>query len=647
MSRNLVGDVSQAAPDWATLIVEGIDEALFSVDSNWRLTYLNSKAVALFDRSRDALLGMVLWDALPNVMGTRVEQLYRRAVAEQVPQHLEDFSHANQAWYDVWAYPIPQGLIIFFKDITERKQFEQSLQDSETRFRVLSESSFEGIVLHQNGIIIEANQRAVQMHGYNHLEEFIGQPLAHLVAPESLEDVQQRVAEGFDGAHEAVGLRKDGSRFLMERRGQSIIYHGQPTRVVALRDITERKQAEATLQQTQAQLHQAQKMESIGRLAGGIAHDFNNLLTIIMGYTTFVLEELHEGDAMASDVMVIQDAAQRAASLTRQLLAFSRQQVLEPRVLNLNTVVANMDMLLQRLIGKDIDLISALDPQLHYVLADPNQIEQVILNLAVNARDAMPDGGQLTLETANVDLDAQYRAAGHAEVKTGPYVMLAVSDTGFGMNQVTQQHIFEPFFTTKAPGQGTGLGLATVYGIVKQSNGYIWVYSEPGVGTTFKMYLPQVTDVASEQSYDVPSLHVASSHALPAEPTSGHGRAVLVVEDESGISDLILRVLGEAGYTTLHAPHGNAALDLLESRAGRVDLVLTDIIMPQMGGRELIAHVQHRWPRVAVLCMSGYTDRAIVRHGFLLSCQAFLQKPFTPAALLRRVHEVLHSTSGK
>jgi signal transduction histidine kinase len=388
-------------------------------------------------------------------------------------------------------------------------------------------------------------------------------------------------------------------------------------------DITERKRLER-------QFFQAQKMEAVGRLAGGVAHDFNNLLTVINGRTHLALQRLGPGHPLAADLDEIGKAGMQATAVTRQLLAFSRRQVLAPRVLDLNAIVAELEPILRRLIGEDVELVTALEPGLRRIEADPTQIQQVVVNLAVNARDAMPHGGTLTLETASVVLDEAY-ARRRIAVRPGAYVMLAVTDSGAGMDPETQARIFEPFFTTKEQGKGTGLGLATVYGIVKQSGGFIWVYSEPGRGSTFKVYLPQQTgDAAAAERLD----------RSPAVRRRGH-ETILLVEDAPMVRALAREVLERSGYVVLEAARGAEALQVSARHAGRIDLLLTDVVMPGMNGRELAERLRAERPGTRILYMSGYTEHAIVHQGVLSSGMQFFPKPFTPDALAEKVREVL------
>jgi two-component system, cell cycle sensor histidine kinase and response regulator CckA len=389
---------------------------------------------------------------------------------------------------------------------------------------------------------------------------------------------------------------------------------------VVILDTTERKQLEE-------QLLQSQKMEAVGRLAGGVAHDFNNILTAIKSYSELLIEDMSAGRGRVEDVQEIREAADRAATLTRQLLAFSRQQMLRPRVLDLNTTVRDLKNMLDRIIGADIELNTRLAPDLGMLTADPGQIEQILMNLVVNARDAMPEGGRVDIETANVELDGDYSRT-HAATPAGPYVMLAVSDTGLGMSRETQKRMFEPFFTTKEKGQGTGLGLSTVYGIVKQSGGSIWVYSEPARGTTFKIYLPRVS---------------ASVERLPSAVSgNGHGHeTILLVEDEDSVRAVASRVLRRNGYTVIEASNGIEALRECEERGTDVDLIITDIVMPEMGGFELANRVRRARPEARILFTSGYTEDAVLRRSFVEPGEAFLEKPFTPAHLAQRARELL------
>jgi len=399
-------------------------------------------------------------------------------------------------------------------------------------------------------------------------------------------------------------------------------YNGKKGSIGYFMDISERKRLEN-------QLSRAQRMEAVGILAGGIAHDFNNLLTAIMGYGELMKMDLERNDPHYHYTEEILKTATRGSTLTHQLLAFSRKQILQPSVLNLNSLVSNMERLLRRLIGEDIELVTVTDPDLGAVRADKGQIEQIIMNLAVNARDAMPQGGKLTLETASVFLDEKYERS-HLEVTSGPYVMLAVSDNGEGMDGNTQSHIFEPFFTTKEMGQGTGLGLATVYGIVKQSGGHIWVYSEPERGTTFKIYLPQVEEA------------VSAIEPKTTMVTRLKGReTVMVVEDDNTLREVIARGLKKFGYVVLTAANGGEALLLCEKRKGPIHLLLTDVVLPQMGGRELAERLLSVRPDLKVLYMSGYTENAIVHHGILNEDVGFLQKPFKVNVMVQKIREAL------
>ena len=509
---------------------------------------------------------------------------------------------------------------------------QEGLRRSESNFRSLVTHAPYGICrCDARGHLVEVNPALVQSLGYQAASDLIGRNLSTLYANGqdwfALADYLRTHAE----FHEltAEWTRKDGTATAMRLSGRAISDESNNvTFEIYTEDVTERR----TLEQ---QLRQSQKMEAIGRLAGGIAHDFNNLLMVISGYSEFLLDRLGPDPELRGPAQEISSASERATSLTRQLLAFSRKQMLTPKVIDLNGVVTESLKMLTRLIGEDIDLVMIPASELGPVKADPGQIEQVIMNLAVNARDAMPHGGRLTIETANVTLDEAY-ARMHAPVQPGDYTMLAITDTGVGMDNETQSRIFEPFFTTKGM-KGTGLGLSTVYGIVKQSGGYIWVYSELGKGTSFKIYLPHVTtDEAGMVEQPV---------VTTATPTETPRETILVVEDELNLRRLTRQFLDNQGYTVLEAADGAAAVQICVAHQGTIHLLLTDVIMPGMNGRELAQRVSEIRPNMKVLYMSGYTENAIGQNGTLDAGIKLLQKPFTLHALKATVREVLDQTT--
>ena len=519
------------------------------------------------------------------------------------------------------------GLFGSFTDITDRKRAEVALCESENRLRSLFAASVDAIGVSRDGLHVMVNPAYVRMFGYAHEQELHGAPILDLIAPAERalvsEHVRQRSRGKSDVQHYLTrGVRRDGHEFPLEVHVSSYDQDGQVHTVVILRDITGRLQLEE-------QLRQSQKMDALGRLAGGVAHDFNNLLTVIMSCTDLVLTALPKDDAAAENVRLIRSTGERAATLTRQLLALSRRQVIDPKVIDLNVVVGEMGAMLRRLIGSHIVLTVDGDPTLSRVRVDAGQIQQVLMNLCVNARDAMADGGRLTVSTRNVYLDERY-ARSLLDVAAGHFVLLSVTDTGQGMSPETQERLFEPFFTTKAPGQGTGLGLSTVYGIVKQSGGHISATSSVGEGSTFRVYLPAV---------DAP---VAGAAVETQHLADGRTGTVLLVEDEPALRQLVHRFLSRAGYRVLAAANGVEALALFSGEAGAVDVVVTDMLMPGMSGVELARELDERAPGISVLFMSGYAreDAAIPasRPG-----SAFLAKPFTLPELTAQLRALIGS----
>jgi PAS domain S-box-containing protein len=528
------------------------------------------------------------------------------------------------------------GRLVLATDVTEQVRAREELQSMNERLRVLVEASPLAIVgFGVEGTVRSWNPAAERTFGWTEAE-VVGRP-APFVPAEHDEEVRQF------RDHIRLGNSITGFQTGMRRRDGSAIdasVSGAPLRngvgdvvgfVGVYEDVTERRKTERALQTSEEQLRQAQKMEAVGRLAGGVAHDFNNILTTIQSYTEFLSTELGPGSPHIGDLKEIEEAAVRAGGLTRQLLAFSRKEAIESHPLNLNEIVAETERMLRRVIGEDIELVTRLDPLLGRFQGDRGQFSQLLMNLAVNARDAMPEGGRLLIETSNVELDEAY-AGEHRGSTAGPHILLSVSDTGIGMDAAIKSRIFEPFFTTKEQGKGTGLGLSMVYGFVQQSGGSIWVYSEPDEGTTFKIYLPRVADVSDD---DIAGLdEPASRHAAGAA-------TILLVEDESAVRRVAKRTLAESGYTVLEAANGREALAVAAAHRGPIDLVLTDMVMPEMRGGELATKLREVRPESRLLMMSGYTEEAASRRAILEAGSAFLEKPFTASRLLERVHQVL------
>jgi two-component system cell cycle sensor histidine kinase/response regulator CckA len=524
----------------------------------------------------------------------------------------------------------PEKLVIVNRDITERKKAQEALSRSEASFRSLVEGAPHGIYrATMTGQFLEVNPALQRMLGYESVQELFKADLATQVFRHAAD--YQRMNEFLAESKELKDIemewkRPNGEPIVVRCSGHRVdVKDGGPAYFeVFAEDVTEKRTLER-------QLRMAQKMEAIGRLSGGIAHDFNNLLGVIIGYSGVLKKSLDKSQPTYEYATEIEKAGQRAASLTRQLLAFSRQQVLTPSVLSLNSLVTDMEKMLPRLLGEDINVSLSLDPELGNVKADQSQIEQVIMNLAVNARDAMPAGGKLRIQTANIEFDHAY-TRDHPGSKAGSYVLLAIEDSGTGMSTETIAHIFEPFFTTKGVGEGTGLGLATVYGVVKQSNGYIWVDSAPGKGSTFQIYLPRNVD--AEQA------SAAKPEVQSREKPQG-SEMILLVEDAEPLRKLAQAFLESNGFRVLSAPNGEAALEIASRHAGLFDLLLTDVVMPGMNGRVLAEQLSKRQPGLKVLFMSGYTDSFIAGHGVLQKGTNLLHKPFTEEIFISRVREVL------
>jgi len=536
-------------------------------------------------------------------------------------------------WIELSSFPLRNiegdmvGVIEYVKDITQQKRAEESLRKSEEHYRSIFEDSRDAVyITTRDGKFIDANQSALDLFGYSREEMASVNALQLYVHPSDAGKFEKEIEKrGILRDHEVTFRKKDGTEMdcllntTLRRAndGSILAYQG------IIRDMTEHKKLEA-------QLLQAQKMEAVGTLAGGVAHDFNNILTTIIGNASLALMEVDKDGTLREEIGEIKTAGERAAALTRQLLAFSRKQIIQPKVLDFNELLAGIEKMLGRLIGEDIELLTIPGPELWQVETDPGQMEQVIMNLVINARDAMPNGGKLTVETANVDLDGNYFRKHGIEEQVGSYGVISVSDTGSGMDKETREHIFEPFFTTKEIGKGTGLGLSTVYGIVKQNNGFIWVYSESGQGSTFKVYLPKAKGDVEEEEKERTSVSEL-----------GGSETVLIVEDDDSLRNLARKTLQQHGYKVMDAENGEDALRVSKEYEGSIDLMITDVVMPKMGGKETAERLQPLYPHMKVIYMSGYTDKAIVHHGVLAPELNFIEKPFSPEKLALKVLEVL------
>jgi two-component system, cell cycle sensor histidine kinase and response regulator CckA len=630
------------------LLLNSTAEAIYGLDCEGNCTFCNPACLRLLGyRDPKDLLGRNMHQVMHH---TRVDgapyleekcQIYlafREGKATHVVDEVLWRGDGTSFPSEYWSYPIHKdgklvGLVVTFLDISERKRAEAALRESEEKYRDFVENATHGIFrANPQGDLLDVNPALVSMLGYGSKEELLSLNLETDIY-ESPADrtsaIRTYQLNGRGAGVEVDWKRKDHNIITVRLCGRVIrdkenqVKHFE----VIAEDVTEKR----TLEE---QFRQAQKMEAMGRLAGGISHDFNNLLGVIIGYSDLLLASPTRDDVAQHRIEEIKKAGQRAASLTRQLLAFSRKQVLTPKVLDLNTVVAETSKMLLRLLGEDIELITKLSPALDHVKADPTQLEQVIMNLAINARDAMPRGGKLVIETTNAELDQSYGQQRHVDVQAGNYVLLTVSDTGIGMDNTTKARIFEPFFTTKGRGKGTGLGLATVYGIIRQSGGYIWVYSEVAKGTTFKVYIPRVKEMLSEVQPEI-------SAPLPL----GSG-TILLVEDEDSLRELSHQLLEGMGYAVIEAANGADAIRIAGQCADRIQLLVTDVVMPGMSGRELAELLVASQSQMKVLYVSGHTDDVIMHYAILKPGVAFLQKPFTRDGLAKKIQEVLGETGG-
>jgi two-component system cell cycle sensor histidine kinase/response regulator CckA len=638
-ARHQAEQALRASEEQFRTIFDSIGDAVAIVGLDGRFLQVNRLACESLGYSHDEMLAMSLPDIDAPDTAVRIPANIERIMGEgsAVFETTQVRRDGSRIPVEVAARKIDfrgqPAILAVHRDITERKRAEETIRRSEERFRALFEHAADAIFIgDSDGRLIEANRAAAESLGYSH-DELVNMRVADLNTPEAAALVPERMAalaEQRSLAFETTHMRKDGSPMAVELSVAVIDVAGSQAFLGIARDLSERKRAEAERTLLEEELRQAQKMESIGRLAGGIAHDFNNLLTAIRGYADLALEELPTDAPARADLEQILQASDRAVGLTRQLLAFARRTVLQPELIELGAVVRSVEPLLKRLLGEDVTLATVTPPTRGRVLADPHQMEQAIVNLAVNARDAMPDGGTLTIKTADVDLDEEF-VRQHKGATVGPNAMLAVTDTGTGMNEATMAHLFEPFFTTKGPGKGTGLGLATVWGTIRQSGGTILTRSETGKGSTFTIYLP-----LSQKTPKMAARETLAGHA--AGPGMRRG-TILVVEDDDGVRAFVGRILASAGYRVLSAPDGPTALKTPSDQP--VDLLLTDVVMPVMGGREVAERLTASRPGLRVLYVSGHAENAIVRQGVLDPDIRYLAKPFTAEALLGAVDTAL------
>jgi PAS domain S-box-containing protein len=616
-------------------LMEQANDAILILDTEARIVETNQEAARLLGRTHEEVVGRLyedfvvpdergqlsgVTDRLRADGGLRLQNRHLvRADGQRVPVDV------SISLVRVGGAPAEPVVLAILRDVTERQEAERKLAERGEQYRLLFDSNPHPMWVYDTETLafVAVNEAAARHYGWSR-DEFLGMRVADIRRPEDPPEPDEPFGPGPDGPRQAVTVfhrKKDGSLIEVEVASSRLRFRGREARLVLAVDVTEKRSLAA-------QLLQSQKIESVGRLAGGIAHDFNNILGVILGQAQMVLRRLPAEDPLRLRVEQILSASERAAGLTRQLLAFSRRQVFETRVLDVNEIVESLRGMLVRLLGEDMELTFRPAAGLGRIRADSTQIEQILMNLAVNARDAMPGGGRLAIETANADMDEEY-ARVHPGSAAGPYVCLTVTDSGQGMTPEVQARVFEPFFTTKEKGKGTGLGLATVYGIVKQSEGFIYVYSELGHGTTFKIYLPRVEGEIQEPA--------ALAAAVPGTET------VLLVEDADSLREMIHELLEGNGYRVLAAADPTAALELAEGHAGPIHLLLTDVVMPRMNGRELARKIKALRPDVRILYMSGYSEDAIAHRGVLEAGAALITKPFTQESLARKLREALSS----
>jgi PAS domain S-box-containing protein len=627
----LMKSMANAFCMWETVI--GEDGRLLDI----RFVYFNDAYARVSGLNLDEARGRTVREIWPGTEESWFET-YGEVARTGRPRVFEMYHAPTSGLYACVAYrpwEASPNICVVFEDITKRKKTEEALRGSEERLKRLLQNSNDIItVLDAKGVQLSVNGPVEDILGYSPAD-LIGTNAFDFIHPEDLDMSREIFTETVAGTGAMRRLEcrfrhKNGTWKHVEVVGTNClddpVIHGV---IVNVRDVSERKKGEEERNALEEQLQQAMKMEAVGRLAGGVAHDFNNLLTVIGGNVELMKMGLHSSDPLVDSLDTVQKAAESAAALTRQLLAFSRRQIIEPRVLNLNDLVENLMKMLPRLIGEDVTLKAFLAGNLEPVKVDPGQFEQVLINLAVNARDAMPEGGRLTIETANIDLNEEYCAL-HSHAEPGRFVQLAITDTGCGMTREVKQHLFEPFFTTKTRGRGTGLGLATIFGTVKQAGGSIEVYSEPGQGTSFKIYLPVVEEAAGQFVREIPEVQMP-----------GGNETILVVEDEASVRMLAVTMLERLGYRVLAASNGDEAFRVAEKHGQVIHLLMTDVVMPVMNGRELAERLVGIRPGIKVLFTSGYTENIVVHHGIVEENLNFIGKPYTMQNLARKVREVL------